>query len=44
MWALTDSFENNEVNGTATANQDNNLVDSLVSEGDIAPNNTLLDE
>ena len=44
MWTLTDSFENNDVNETATDTPDNNLVDSLVSEGDIAPNNTSLGE
>ena len=44
MWGLTDSFENNYVNDTVTDTQDNNLVENLVSEGDISPNNTSLGE
>ena len=44
IWALTDYFDNNEANETATATHDNNLVDILVSEGDIAPNNKSIGE
>ena len=44
MWDLTDAFENNEVDETTTATQDNTLVDSPVSDGDIAPNKTCLGE
>ena len=44
IWVLTDSFESNEVNETATTTQEHNLVYSLVSEVDIAPNNTSLGE